>query len=230
MTKFSKKKKDWLEKIETGKKYLLDEAITLLKSLTPTKFDQSVDVVFCLGVDPKKNDQMVKGSCPLPHGTGKTIKILVFAKGEKEKEAKDAGADFVGNEELIKKIQAGWKDFDRVIATPDMMPEVSKLGKILGPRGLMPNPKMDTVTMDVATIIKRIKKGLVEFKTDKSGNLHLAVGKISFSEKNLNENILNVVEVITKMKPPTAKGIYLKNLYISSTVGPGIPINTQNLS
>ena len=166
----------------------------------------------------------------LPHGTGKTVKVLVFAKGEKEKEARESGADFAGNQELIDKIQEGWLDFDRVVATPDMMSEVSKIGKILGPKGLMPNPKMDTVTMDVAGAIKRIKKGQVEFRNDKAANIHTSVGKIDFSIENLKENILSMVESVTKLKPATSKGIYLQKLHLSSTMGPGIEINLQDLN
>lgn len=230
MKKISKRKKGWLEKLKKGFKYDLDEAITLLKEFSKLKFDAGVDLAFCLGIDTKKSDQIVKGTCLLPNGTGKTVKVLAITKGEKEKEAKDAGADYVGNEEFINKIKEGWLDFDRVVATPDMMPEVGKIGKILGPRGLLPNPKMGTVTVDLAKIIKRIKKGMVEFKTDKSANLFLGIGKISFSEKKIKENVLNVVETITKLKPATSKGIYLKKIYLSSTMGPGIELNPQSLN
>ena len=200
MKKFSKRKKAWLEKIKEEQKYGLDDAIVLLKEFSKLKFNSTVDVIFLLGIDPSKGEQSVKGSCVLPHGTGKTVKVLVFAKGEKEKEARESGADFAGNKELIDKIQEGWLDFDRVVATPDMMSEVSKIGKILGPKGLMPNPKMDTVTMDVAGAIKRIKKGQVEFRNDKAANIHTSVGKINFSIENLKENILSMVESVTKLK------------------------------
>ena len=214
MKKFSKRKKAWLEKIKEEQKYGLDDAIVLLKEFSKLKFNSTVDVIFLLGIDPSKGEQSVKGSCVLPHGTGKTVKVLVFAKGEKEKEARESGADFAGNKELIDKIQEGWLDFDRVVATPDMMSEVSKIGKILGPKGLMPNPKMDTVTMDIAGAIKRIKKGQVEFRNDKAANIHTSVGKINFSTENLKENILSMVESVTKLKPATSKGIYLQKLHI----------------
>ena len=207
MKKFSKRKKAWLEKIKEEQKYGLDDAIVLLKEFSKLKFNSTVDVIFLLGIDPSKGEQSVKGSCVLPHGTGKTVKVLVFAKGEKEKEARESGADFAGNKELIDKIQEGWLDFDRVVATPDMMSEVSKIGKILGPKGLMPNPKMDTVTMDIAGAIKRIKKGQVEFRNDKAANIHTSVGKINFSTENLKENILSMVESVTKLKPATSKSI-----------------------
>ena len=230
MKKFSKRKKAWLEKIKEEQKYGLDDAIVLLKEFSKLKFNSTVDVIFLLGIDPSKGEQSVKGSCVLPHGTGKTVKVLVFAKGEKEKEARESGADFAGNKELIDKIQEGWLDFDRVVATPDMMSEVSKIGKILGPKGLMPNPKMDTVTMDIAGAIKRIKKGQVEFRNDKAANIHTSVGKINFSTENLKENILSMVESVTKLKPATSKGIYLQKLHISSTMGPGIEIKLQDLN
>ena len=217
------------KKIKEEQKYGSD-AIVLLKEFSKLKFNSTVDVIFLLGIDPSKGEQSVKGSCVLPHGTGKTVKVLVFAKGEKEKEARESGADFAGNQELIDKIQEGWLDFDRVVATPDMMSEVSKIGKILGPKGLMPNPKMDTVTMDVAGAIKRIKKGQVEFRNDKAANIHTSVGKIDFSIENLKENILSMVESVTKLKPATSKGIYLQKLHLSSTMGPGIEINLQDLN
>ena len=230
MKKFSKRKKGWLEKIKEEQKYGLNDAIVLLKEFSKLKFNSTVDIIFRLGIDTSKGDQAVKGSCVLPHGTGKTVKVLVFAKGEKEKEARESGADFAGNQELIDKIQEGWLDFDRVVATPDMMAEVSKIGKILGPKGLMPNPKMDTVTMDIAGAIKRIKKGQVEFRNDKAANIHTSVGKINFSIENLKENILSMVESVTKLKPATSKGIYLQKLHLSSTMGPGIEINLQDLN
>ncbi len=226
MTKISKAKKAWLTKVEEGKKYSLQEAIAILKEFSKVKFDASIDLVFRLGVDPKKGEQMIKGHCSLPHGTGKVDRVLVFAKGAKEQEAKQAGADFFGSTELIDKIQGGWLEFDRVVATPDMMAEVSKIGKILGPKGLMPNPKMDTVTMDVGGAVKRIKKGQIEFRIDKSANLHVLVGKISFSNQQITDNIAAILETVRKLKPPTSKGIYLQKLYISSTMGPGIELQT----
>jgi large subunit ribosomal protein L1 len=223
MAKISKNKKSWLEKIE-AKKYSLPKAIALLKEFSKTKFDASVELVFRLGVDPKKGEQMVKGKCVLPHGTGKTTRVLVFAKGEAEQKAKKAGADYVGASELIEKIQGGWMDFDRVVATPDMMIEVSKIGKILGPRGMMPNPKMDTVTMDTAGVVQRIKKGQIEFRVDKSANIHTAVGKVSFTNEQILENIETVIATVNRLKPPTSKGIYLQRLFLSSTMGPGIEL------
>lgn len=223
MTKISKKKKSWLEKIGV-EKYVLPKAISLLKEFSKTKFDASIELVFRLGIDPKKGEQTVKGNCVLPHGTGKVVRVLVFAKGEAELKAQKAGADYVGSSDLIEKIKGGWLEFDRVIATPDMMADVSKVGKILGPRGLMPNPKMDTVTMDVTGAVQRIKKGQIEFRVDKSANIHMAVGKISFSEKQILENIEAVIDTIKRLKPPTSKGIYLQRGFLSSTMGPGIEL------
>jgi len=189
------------------------------------KFDEGVDVAVRLGVDPKKPDQMVRGTAVLPHGTGKKVKVLVFAKGQKEKEAQDAGADYVGAEDLIEKISHGWLDFDKAIATPDMMGAVSKLGKILGPRGLMPNPKVGTVTFDVAKAVKEIKAGKVEFKVEKAGIVHIPVGKVSFGFDKLLENARTVLEVIVRVKPPTSKGIYLRSIALSTTMGFGIKID-----
>ena len=219
----SKRKKNWLEKIK-AEKYTLVQGISFLKEFSKTKFDSSVELIFCLGVDPKKGEQMVKGNCILPHGTGKVNRVIVFAKGQAEQNARQAGADYVGSDDLVKKIQEGWLEFDRVVATPDMMAEVSKIGKILGPRGLMPNPKMGTVTMDVAGAVKKIKKGQIEFRVDKTANLQMAVGKVSFSEKQILENIEAVIETVKKLKPPTSKGIYLQKLFLSSTMGPGIEL------
>lgn len=226
MTKISKKKKTWLEKIKP-EKHTLAQAVALLKEFSKTKFDASVELIFRLGIDPKKGEQMVKGNCVLPHGTGKVNRVLVFAKGEAEQKANKAGADFVGSDEFIKKVQEGWLDFERVVATPDMMAEVSKIGKILGPRGMMPNPKMGTVTMDVTGAIQKIKKGQIEFRVDKSANLHTLVGKVSFSEKQILENIEAVIETVKKLKPSTSKGIYLQRLFLSSTMGPGIELQVS---
>jgi len=193
------------------------------------KFDEGVDVAVRLGVDPKKPDQMVRGTAVLPHGTGKKVKVLVFAKGQKEKEAQDAGADYVGAEDFIEKISKGWLDFDKAIATPDMMGAVSKLGKILGPRGLMPNPKVGTVTFDLAKAIKEIKAGKVEFKVEKAGIVHIPVGKVSFGFDKLLENARTVLEVIIRVKPPTSKGIYLRSIALSTTMGPGIKIDPSSV-
>ena len=218
------------EKIEKGKEYLLEEAISKVKELSHTKFDETVDLAFNLGVDPRKSDQMVRGTVVLPHGTGKTLRVLVFAKGEKEKEARDAGADFVGAEDMVEKITKGWLDFDKVVATPDIMGVVGKLGKVLGPRGLMPNPKLGTVTFDVAKAVKDIKAGKVEYKTEKAGVVHVPIGKVSFDADKLRENAKAIVESVNKAKPSTSKGKYLKGLYISSTMGPSIKVDVNSVT
>jgi large subunit ribosomal protein L1 len=218
------------EKIEKGKEYLLDEAISKVKELSHTKFDETVDLAFNLGVDPRKSDQMVRGTVVLPHGTGKTLRVLVFAKGEKEKEARDAGADFVGAEDMVEKITKGWLDFDKVVATPDIMGVVGKLGKVLGPRGLMPNPKLGTVTFDVAKAVKDIKAGKVEYKTEKAGVVHVPIGKVSFDADKLRENAKAIVDSVNKAKPSTSKGKYVKGLYISSTMGPSIRVDVSSVT
>ncbi|MBS1114540.1 MAG: rplA [Nitrospirae bacterium] len=218
------------EKIEKGKEYLLEEAISKVKELSHTKFDETVDLAFNLGVDPRKSDQMVRGTVVLPHGTGKTLRVLVFAKGEKEKEARDAGADFVGAEDMVEKITKGWLDFDKVVATPDIMGVVGKLGKVLGPRGLMPNPKLGTVTFDVAKAVKDIKAGKVEYKTEKAGVVHVPIGKVSFDAQKLQENAKAIVESVNKAKPSTSKGKYLKGLYLSSTMGPSIKVDINSVT
>ena len=197
----------------------------LLLDTTYTKFDEGVDLAIRLGVDPKKPDQMVRGTVVLPNGTGRKVRVLVFAKGQKEKEALDAGADMAGGEDLIDKISKGWLEFDKAIATPDMMGLVSKLGKILGPRGLMPNPKMGTVTFDLEKAIKEIKAGKVEFRVEKAGVVHVPVGKVSFGFDRLLENIKTLLEVILRVKPPTSKGVYLRSIALSTTMGPGIKID-----
>ena len=197
----------------------------LLTETTYAKFDEGVDLAIRLGVDPKKADQMVRGTVVLPHGIGKKVRVLVFAKGPKEKEALDAGADFVGAEDMVEKISQGWLDFDKAIATPDMMGMVSKLGKILGPRGLMPNPKVGTVSFDVAKAVKEIKAGKVEFKVEKAGIVHVPVGKVSFGFDRLLENIKALLEVILRVKPPTSKGIYLRSITLSTTMGPGVKVD-----
>jgi large subunit ribosomal protein L1 len=218
------------EKIEKGKEYLLEEAINKVKELAHTKFDETVDLAFNLGVDPRKSDQMVRGTVVLPHGTGKTLRVLVFAKGEKEKEARDAGADFVGAEDMVEKITKGWLDFDKVVATPDIMGVVGKLGKVLGPRGLMPNPKLGTVTFDVAKAVKDIKAGKVEYKTEKAGVVHVPIGKVSFDAEKLRENAKAIVESVNKAKPSTSKGKYIKGLYLSSTMGPSIRVDVNSVT
>jgi large subunit ribosomal protein L1 len=213
-----------VEKIDRHKSYDLNEALGLAKEGTATKFDSSVDVAVNLGVDPRKADQNIRGSVVLPKGTGKKFRILVFAKGEKEKEATDAGAEFVGNDDLVKKIQEGWTDFDRVVATPDMMGTVGKLGKVLGPRGLMPNPKTGTVTFDVKQAIEQIQAGKVDFRVDKAGIIHASVGKASFSVEDLAVNFKEFMGTLVKMKPSTAKGLYVKSVSLSTTMGPGIKV------
>jgi len=214
------------QEIDRDKLYPLEEAVALLKRLPTAKFDESVDLAINLGVDPKHADQMVRGAVVLPHGTGKSARILVFAKGDKEKEAREAGADFVGAEDLAQKIQnEGWMDFDRVIATPDMMGVVGRLGKVLGPRGLMPNPKLGTVTQDVGRAVAEQKAGKVEYRVDKNGIIHCAIGKASFGEKQLIENIAALVDIIQRQKPAAAKGTYFKRVALSTTMGPALRID-----
>jgi large subunit ribosomal protein L1 len=215
--------------VDRVKVYELDQALELLLAQQPAKFDESVDLAIRMGVDPRKSDQMVRGTVVLPHGTGKTLRVLVFAKGEKEKEAQEAGADVVGAEDLVKKIQEGWLDFDKAIATPDMMGQVGRLGKILGPRGMMPNPKLGTVTMDVTRAVRELKGGKIEFKVDKGANVHCPIGRRSFGKDKLKANILALFEALNKAKPDTAKGTYVKNFSISTTMGAGIKIDPQTV-
>ena len=224
-----KKMKAALEKIEMNKVYPLEEALRLVKESSYTKFDESVDLAINLGIDPRKSDQMVKGSVVLPHGIGKKVRVLVFAKGEKEKEAVEAGADIVGAEDLVEKITKGWLDFDKAVATPDIMGLVGKLGKILGPRGLMPNPKLGTVTFDIAKAVKEIKAGKVEYKAEKAGIVHIQIGKVSFDMQKLFDNAMTIVDSILKAKPATSKGRYLKKVSVSSTMGLGIAVDVASL-
>ena len=224
-----KKYDNMMSKIDVNNEYVIEEALAIVKESVYTKFDETVDMAFNLGVDPRKSDQMVRGTVVLPHGTGKTVRVLVFAKGEKEKEARDAGADFVGAEELVEKITAGWMEFDKTIATPDMMGTVGKLGKILGPRGLMPNPKVGTVTFDVGRAVKELKAGRVEFKVDKTGIVHTTVGRISFQAEQLKDNVLALMDTIIRAKPASSKGTYLKSVAISTTMGPGIKLDPNAL-
>jgi large subunit ribosomal protein L1 len=212
-------------KIDREKQYEMDEALELLPQVSFAKFDETVELALRLGVDPRHADQMVRGSVALPHGLGKTVRVLVFAKGEKEKEAQEAGADVSGAEDLIEKIQKGWMEFDKAIATPDVMGMVSKLGKILGPRGLMPNPKVGTVTFDIAKTVKEMKAGRVEFRVDKAGNLHVPVGKISFGKEKLLENLNSLLDAVIRLKPQTSKGTYVKGMAISTTMSPGIKVD-----
>ena len=220
------------QKIESGKRHTLKEAVNLIVATSRTKFDETVDAAIRLGVNPAHADQMVRGSVVLPHGLGKSVKVLVFAKGEKEKEAIAAGADVVGTDDIIEKIKNGWLEFDRVVATPDMMGSVGKLGKILGPRGLMPNPKVGTVTFDVAKAVNELKAGKVEFRVEKAGIVHSPVGKVSFGAEKLLENVSALIETIIKLKPASSKGTYLKSISISTTMGPGIkvdPLEVKNI-
>ena len=220
----SKRYKNFKNLIEVSKSYSIKEAISLIKKSKKLKFDETIDIAINLGVDPKHADQIVKGVVKLPHGTGKEVKIAVFAKDEKVKEAKDAGADFVGSEDLAKQLEKSEIKVDRVLATPDMMAVVGKLGKVLGPKGLMPNPKLGTVTTELKKTIEDIKDGLIEFKADKAGTVHAGLGKVSFAEDKLEKNIDNFVDAIMKAKPSGAKGNYLKDIYISSTMGPSLKL------
>lgn len=218
------------EKVDRTKQYDIKEAVDLVKELTHVKFDETVDLAVNLGVDPRKSDQMVRGSVVLPHGLGKKIRVLVFAKGEKATEAKNAGAEFIGAEELVEKIQGGWLDFDKVVATPDLMGMVGKLGKILGPRGLMPNPKSGTVTFDLGKAVKDITAGRADYRTEKAGVIHVAIGKASFDSDKLVDNAKTVIRSLEKAKPPSSKGKYLKKVSISSTMGAGILVNVSSLA
>jgi large subunit ribosomal protein L1 len=219
-----------LEQVDPAKAYSVEEALETVKTTAKAKFDETVDMSIRLGVDPKHADQMVRGAVVLPHGIGKSVRVLVFAKGEKEREAKDAGADYVGAEDLIEKIQGGWLDFDSTIATPDLMGQVGKLGKVLGPRGLMPNPKIGTVTFDIARAVREAKAGKVEFRVDKAGNIHVPVGKVSFSADRLVANAMTMIEAIMRAKPAAAKGNYLRTLTVSSTMGPGVRVDVQRVA
>lgn len=217
------------EKVDRSRAYPLDEAIALLKEGAFAKFDESVEVSVRLGVDPRKADQMIRGAVVLPNGLGKTVRVLVFAKGEKVREAEAAGADYVGGDDLAEKIQGGWFDFDTAIAAPDMMGVVGKIGRLLGPRGLMPNPKVGTVTPDIERAVTEAKSGKIEYRVEKAGIIHAAVGKASFDDAKLRENLLSLLDVLVKAKPSSAKGIYLKKISISSTMGPGILVDVADV-
>lgn len=228
MAKKSKKFLAALEKVDATKAYSVEEAVALVKELDYANFDATIEVAYRLGVDPKKADQQIRGAVVLPNGTGKSQKVLVFAKGEKAAEAEAAGADYVGESDLVQKINGGWMDFDVVVATPDMMGEVGRLGRVLGPKGLMPNPKTGTVTMDVAKAINEIKAGKVTYRVDKQSNLHAPIGKVSFDADKLIENFRTIQDTVLKAKPATAKGVYIKNVTITSTFGPGVKVNSQS--
>lgn len=223
--KVPKKRVAALTKLDRQKRYSMDEAVGIVKQAAYAKFDESVDIAVRLGVNPKHADQMVRGALVLPHGTGKTVRVAVFAKGEKEKEALEAGADFAGSDELVKKVQEGFLDFDRAIATPDMMGLVGKLGRVLGPRGLMPNPKVGTVTFDVKSAVREAKAGKVQYKVDKAGVIHCRIGLVSFGANVLSENAQALVRELMAKKPATAKGTYMRSITVSSTMGPGVRVD-----
>lgn len=225
MAKHGKKYRAVAEKVDRTKRYTLEEAVQLVRELKVAKFDESVDVAVNLGVDPRHADQMVRGAVVLPHGTGKTVRVAVFAKGDKAKEAEEAGADIVGAEDLAAKIEQGFLDFDKTIATPDMMGVVGRLGKILGPRGLMPNPRVGTVTMDVAKAVKELKAGKIEFRVDKAGIVHASIGKTSMSPEQLRDNLVELLSTILRLKPATSKGTYLKGVSLATTMGPSIRLD-----
>jgi len=224
MAKKSKKMQDALKKVDATKAYSVEEAVALAKETNIAKFDATVEVAYKLNVDPKKADQQIRGAVVLPNGTGKTQTVLVFAKGEKAKEAEAAGADFVGDDNMVQKIQGGWFDFDVVVATPDMMATVGKLGRVLGPKGLMPNPKTGTVTMDVTKAVNEVKAGKVTYRVDKAGNIHVPIGKVSFDDAKLIENFQTIHDTLLKAKPSAAKGQYMKNITVTTTFGPGIHV------
>jgi len=229
MGKLTKNRKAVVDKIESGKQYQLSEAVKLVKEVTTTKFDASVDINVRLGVDPRKANQMVRGVVTLPHGTGKEMKVLVLCTPDKEEEAKAAGAEYVGLDEYIEKIQGGWTDVDVVITMPAVMGKVGKLGRILGPRGLMPNPKSGTVTMNVGEAVNEVKKGKIDFKVDKYGIVHTSVGKVSFEPEKLQENVKEFLQMVIKLKPTAAKGTYIKSIYVSSTMSPGIQVDVKSI-
>ena len=229
MTKLTKNKKLALEKIEAGKQYSLEEAAKLVKEVTTTKFDASVDVDVRLGVDPRKANQMVRGICTLPHGTGKEVRVLVLCTPDKEAEAKEAGADYAGLDEYVEKIKGGWTDVDVIITMPSCMAKVGQLGRVLGPRGLMPNPKSGTVTMEIGKAVNEVKAGKIDFKVDKYGIIHASIGKVSFDENKIVDNAKEFINVINKLKPSAAKGTYIKSISLSSTMSPGIRVEAKSV-
>ncbi|PAV27913.1 50S ribosomal protein L1 [Virgibacillus profundi] len=227
MAKKGKRHQEALKLVDRTKTYEIKEAVAIAKEAAKANFDETVEAAFRLGVDPKKADQQIRGAMVLPHGTGKTQRVLVFAKGEKAKEAEAAGADYVGESDYINQINQGWFEFDVIVATPDMMAEVGKLGRVLGPKGLMPNPKTGTVTFEIEKAVKDIKAGKVEYRVDKQSNIHVPIGKISFDNEKLTENFIALTEQLVKVKPQASKGIYMKNVSVSSTMGPGIKIDVS---
>ena len=229
MAKKSKRYQEAAKLIEKGKAYSIEEAVALVKETSKVKFDAAVDVAFRLGVDPRQADQQLRGALVLPNGTGKSKKVLVVTEGPKAQEAKDAGADVVGGKEILEDIKKGWLDFEVMIATPDMMAELGKLGRILGPKGLMPNPKTGTVTMDVAKAVKEVKQGKIDFKVDKSGIVHTSIGKVSFSADQIRDNAKEFISTLNKLKPTAAKGTYIKSIYLSSTMSAGIKIDPKSV-
>ncbi|SDK58415.1 50S ribosomal protein L1 [Sediminibacillus albus] len=228
MAKKTKKQQEALKLVDRTKAYEIKEAVELVKQTAKANFDETVEAAFRLGVDPKKADQQLRGAMVLPHGTGKTQRVLVFAKGDKAKEAENAGADYVGEQDLIAKINQGWFDFDVVVATPDMMAEVGKLGRVLGPKGLMPNPKTGTVTFEVEKAVQEIKAGKVEYRVDKSSNVHVPIGKVSFDLEKLVENFEAITDTLVKAKPQASKGIYMRNASVASTMGPGVKVDVSS--
>ncbi|MCE2741350.1 MAG: 50S ribosomal protein L1 [Sphingobacteriales bacterium] len=229
MTRISKKRKEALKKVDGNKAYTLTEASKLVKEISYTKFDSSVDIDVRLGVDPKKANQMVRGTVALPHGTGKTIKVLALVPADKEAEAIAAGADYAGLDEYIQKIEQGWTDIDIIVTMPAVMAKLGKLGKVLGPRNLMPNPKSGTVTQEVGKTVKEIKAGKIDFKVDKEGNIHTSIGKSTFAPEKLYENAVELIQTLAKMKPSSAKGTYFKSIHVSSTMSPGITVDTKSV-
>jgi len=229
MPAVSKKKVSARQEIDRTKRYSLEEGLQAILGASYARFDETLEMAVKLGVDPRHADQMVRGTCVLPHGTGKSVRVLVFAKGEKETEAKEAGAEYVGGDDLAKKIQEGWLEFDKAVATPDMMGVVGRLGKILGPRGMMPNPKVGTVTFDVGKAVRDLKGGKVEFRVEKAGIVHVPFGKVSFGVEKLAENLRTIMETVVRLKPSSSKGVYLRGISISTTMGPGLKLDPQEL-
>ncbi len=230
MAKLTKKQKEAFDKYDRNATYPISEASDIVKKITYTKFDASVDLDIHLGVDPRKANQMVRGIVTLPHGTGKTVKVLVLCSPDKEEEAKEAGADYVGLEEYVEKIKGGWTDVDVIITTPNVMPKVGALGKILGPRGLMPNPKAGTVTMDVGKAVNEVKAGKIDFKVDKFGIVHASIGKVSFTKEQIIDNAKELIQTIIKLKPASAKGTYIRSIFMSSTMSPGIMVESKSVT